>query len=112
MIWTIILAAALAAYLWFKNRPKGAGGHVKCPYCNSENVNIGKRGYSMTQGIAMAVVLFLLRLVVAGITMKVTGDPINLDGFYLFPVIGLLMGFIGAGNLHGRCIACGKGFDM
>ena len=112
MIWTFILAAVLAVYLWFKNKPKGAGEHVKCPYCNSENVHIGKRGYSFSQGIAMAVILFLLRFVVAGIQMKATGGAINLDGFYLFPILGLLMGFIGAGNMHGKCISCGKGFDL
>ena len=112
MLWTLILAAVLAVYLYVKNKPKGAGEHVKCPYCKSENVNIGKRGYSFAQGAAMAVALFLIRLVVAGIQMKVSGDSINLDGMVVSPLLGLLMGFIGAKNLHGRCIACGKDFSL
>ena len=112
MIWTIILAAVFAVILAVKNRPHGLGDKTKCPHCGSENVHIGKRGFSVSQGIAMAVAMFLSRLVVAAIIMKVTEQPINLDGFYLAPILGLLLGFIGAGNLRGKCIACGKGFDI
>jgi len=112
MIWTIILAAVFAVYLAVKYRPHGLGEKTKCPYCGSENVQIGKRGFSVSQGIAMAVVMALSRLVVAAIVMKVNEQPINLDGIYLAPILGLLLGFVGAGNLHGKCIACGKGFDV
>ena len=112
MIWTIILAAVFAVILAVKNKPHGLGEKAKCPHCGSENIHIGKRGYSFAQGIGMAVALLLSRLVVAAIIMKVTEQTINMDGSYLAAVLGLLLGFVGAGNLHGKCIACGKGFDI
>ena len=112
MIWTIILAAVFAVILAVKNKPHGLGEKTKCPSCGSENVNIGKRGFSFAQGIGMAVALPLSRLVVAAIIWKVTEQPINTDGLYLAAGLGLLLGFIGAGNLRGTCIACGKKFDI
>ena len=100
MIWTIILAAVFAVILAVKNKPHGLGEKTKCPFCGSENVNIGKRGFSFAQGIGMAVALPLSRLVVAAIVWKVTEQPINTDGLYLAAGLGLLLGFIGAGNLR------------
>ena len=112
MIWTIILAAVFAVILAVKNKPHGLGDNPKCPYCGSENVQVRKRGFSFAQGIAMAVAMFLARILVSAIVMKVTDNPINMDGFYLAPILGILLGFVGAGNLRGSCVACGKSFDI
>lgn len=112
MIWTIILAAVFAVILAVKNKPHGLGEKAKCPHCESENVHIGKRGYSFAQGLSMAVALPLSRLVVAAIIARMSEQPVDTDGFILAAVLGLLLGFVGAGNLHGKCIACGKGFDI
>jgi hypothetical protein len=114
MIWTILLAAVIAAYLYFTNRPHGMGEKVTCPHCGSDNVHIEKRGYSFRQGLSMAIAMLLLRILISTVEVKagVKVESTLVDNLLLSAGIGLLFGFIGARNLQGRCIACGKTFRL
>lgn len=53
----------------------------KCPFCGSENVTTYKRGFSWLLGCL---------------------------GFFIAPLIGLLIGFVGKDKLMHKCEYCGK----
>ena len=53
----------------------------KCPFCGSDNIYVYRRGYSRLLGII---------------------------GFFLVPVIGLLIGYVGQDDLMQKCNDCGN----
>lgn len=95
--------------------------HVKCPKCDSENVIVIKRGYSLAYGFG-GMVLFFIAYAVFWI---ITSDYANQDEttktlmiafaekqFLFAALFGLLLGFIGKNKLEGKCLNCGKKFPL
>lgn len=54
---------------------------ARCPRCRCTSIQATKRGYRFGLGIL---------------------------GFFLFPVVGLLLGFIGSNKLRCTCLGCGR----
>lgn len=93
---------------------------VKCPRCGGTNVIVHNRGYSLLQGIVLAVVLVLVDWVFtlvgvdyegmsdAGQTGFVLGLLVKGVPIFLF---GLLLGLIGKNKLVARCLNCKNKFD-
>lgn len=127
MIWTIILAIVLGIYISIRSKaPVKRDGEVgTCPVCGSDKIHIHKRGYSIGLGLVLALILTVFYFAVSIFTTARSGIYLTLDedgqfvrsatmlfGGIVPIVLGLLLGFAGSGSLRGKCLSCGKDFDM
>lgn len=94
---------------------------VSCPNCNSTNVVIYKRGYSLLLGLIWVPVFFFIYAAYWIVTSGYAHEDTTTQNLMFAlargrlitaGLLGLLMGFIGKNELRGKCLDCGKKFRV
>ena len=94
---------------------------AKCPACGGTNTHIYRRGYSLGLGLLGAVAFTLAYMIWTIVRTDYanlseagqTGVVLGMQFQLIWPVVaGLLCGFIGKNELHGKCLDCGKKFRL